>query len=191
MTATVPDNELEGGGLVPPHEDDMGDLDDLLLEPPQLPEPDGLDDLDALLDESVKLRDEEREVKAARDRLKRRYASGSGRTPEEIAEDEARVREWELRNNWEAVANIAFWERHRCTNCGRQQTIFRQLMLKQHHRTFPDTIRWQQVDETVPDLPQENLVEKWEVGMCTNCAPEFGFDFQEVPVGEWRAGGPV
>ena len=180
---------------LPAPDDGLGELSDMLdeceLDPPTITMGEGaglpdLDDLDSLLNESVKLRDEAREAKAAADRLKRRYASGSGRTAEEVAEDEARVREWELRHNWEATANIALWERHRCVNCGRQQTIFRQMMLKQRHRVFPDTVRWQQTDETVDGLPAENLVQKWEVGMCTNCAGEFGFGFQDVPVGEWK-----
>lgn len=143
-------------------------------------------DLDDLLAESVQLRDEEREVKAARERLRKRGVLASGRTPEEVAEDEARIREWELRHDWEAIAGVAFWEAHKCTNCGRKQTIFRQLMLKQTHRQYPDTLRWQQVDELPSDLPQENQVQKWEVGMCTHCAGHFGFDFQSVPTGEWQ-----
>lgn len=166
--------------------DPNSELDDLLAEcdlpAPSVPEP---DDLDALLAESVQLRDAEREMKAARERLKRRYTSGSGRTAQEIAEDEARVRAWEAANLWDNVAGIAQWEKHRCVNCGRGQTIFRQLMLKQRHRETPNTWRWQSVDEIPEGLPQENLVQKWETGMCTHCAGEFGFDFKEVPVGEW------
>ena len=144
-----------------------------------------LDDLDSLLSESVALRNDEREAKAARERLRKR-ASGSGRTEAEIAADEARVQEWEMRNNWQATANVSLFEKHKCLNCGRAQTIFRQLMLKQQHRVFPNTVRWQQVDETTPELPCEIQVQKWEVGMCTNCAGEFGFDFQHVAVSEWQ-----
>lgn len=143
------------------------------------------DDLDFLLTESVALRNEEREAKAAQERLRRR--SASGRTAEEVAEDEARVREWELKHQWEAIAAVALFEKHKCMNCGRSQTIFRQLMLKQQHRHLPDTLRWQQVDQ-LPDgveLPAEIQVQKWETGMCTHCAAEFGFDFKQVAVSEW------
>lgn len=147
-------------------------------------------DLDALLGESVAQRDAEREAKAARERLRRRGA-GSGRTPEEIAADEARVRDWEMKHDWQAVAAVALFEKHKCVGCGRSQTIFRQLMLKQQHRVFPATTRWQQVDEIadeLADLPREIQVQKWEAGMCTNCASEFGFDFQQVAVSEWTGG---
>lgn len=147
-------------------------------------------DLDALLGESVAQRDAEREAKAARERLRKR-SSGSGRTPEEIAADEARVRDWEMKHDWQATAAVALFEKHKCVNCGRGHTIFRQLMLKQQHRVFPDTTRWQQVDEIAEqyaDLPKEIQVEKWEAGMCTNCAGEFGFDFQLTAVSEWTGG---
>lgn len=152
--------------------------------------PNDFDDLDALLGESVTLRDTEREAKAARDRLRKRGA-GSGRTPEEIAADEARVREWEMKHDWEATAAVALFEKHKCTCCGRAQTIFRQLMLKQQHRIFPATTRWQQIDEIadeLSELPREIQVQKWETGMCTNCAEGFGFDFQQVAVSEWTGG---
>lgn len=145
-----------------------------------------VDDLDNLLSESLVIRDELREVQAIRERLKRKH-SGSGRTPQEVAEDEARVREWELRNDWEATANVALFERHRCNGCRRQQTIFRQLMLRQVHRTLADTTRWQQVNETVAELPYEIQVQKWESPMCTNCSDAFGFDFKTCDVGEWAS----
>lgn len=146
---------------------------------------DSLNDLESLLMESVAIRDEEREAKAAQERLRKR--SGSGRTPEEIAEDEARVREWELKHQWEATAAVALFEKHKCTNCGRSQTIFRQLMLKQKHRQFADTWRWQQVDQIPEDsqLEAEIQVQKWETGMCTLCSHEFGFDFKQAKVSEW------
>lgn len=145
-------------------------------------------DLDALLGESVAQRDAEREAKAARDRLRRR-GTGSGRSLEEIAADEERVREWEMKHDWEATAAVALFEKHKCTGCGRAQTIFRQLMLKQQHRVFPATTRWQQVDEIadeLADLPREIQVQKWEAGMCTNCASELGFDFKNTAVSEWQ-----
>ena len=94
-----------------------------------------------------------------------------------------------MKHDWQATAAVALFEKHKCTGCGRSQTIFRQLMLKQQHRTFPATTRWQQVDEIADsELPREIQVEKWETGMCTNCAGEFGFDFRQVAVSEWTGG---
>lgn len=174
----------------PPVQTPDDDLDDLLEESLEAeaeaePASETEADLDDLLAESVALRDDAKAAAEARDRLRKRHA-GSGRSAAEIAADEARVREWELRNDWEATANVALFERYKC-QCGRQQTIFRQIMQRQVHRQYQATERWQVVETTDPDLPSEIMVQKWTTGMCTNCASDHGFDFQTLPVGEWSA----
>jgi hypothetical protein len=139
------------------------------------------DDLEALLGEAKAAERDAREVKAARERAKR-----GGLTPAQREEDEARLREWEARHEWKDVANVAQWERHRCA-CGRQQTIFRQLMRKQVHRHLRDSVRYVQVEAQVASLPNELLVQKWNTPMCTSCAPRAGFDFETMPVKEYVA----
>ena len=139
------------------------------------------DDLEALLGEAKAAERDAREAKDARERVKR-----GGLTPAQRAEDEARLREWEARHEWRAVANVAQFERHRCA-CGRQQTIFRQLMQKQQHRHLRDSVRYVQVDAQIAALPNEILVQKWNTPMCTECAPRVGFDFKTLPVKEYVA----
>lgn len=139
------------------------------------------DDLEALLGEAKAAERQAHEVKEARERVKR-----GGLTPAQRAEDEARLREWEARNEWRDVANVALFERHRCA-CGRQQTIFRQLMRKQAHRHLRDSARYVQADAQLAALPQEILVQKWNTPMCTECSPCMGFDFKTMNVKEYVA----
>lgn len=156
------------------------DLEDLLeesLTPAARQEP---DPLEALLAESMAGAKEAAAAKAARERLKR-----GGQSAKDKAEDEERIRRWELANEWRTVANVALFERHRCA-CGRQQTIFRQLMERQENRHLRGSHRWQKVKATRPDLPCEIAVQKWETPFCTHCSGDAGFDFQTCRVTEWE-----
>lgn len=136
-------------------------------------------DLDDLLAESLAAAREEAEAKQARERAKR-----GGQSASEAAEDAERIRRWELAHEWKAVANVALFERHTCA-CGRHQTIFRQLMTRQQHRHLRDSQRWQRVDASLANLPNEVVVQKWETPMCPACAPQAGFEFRNVT--EWVA----
>lgn len=138
-------------------------------------------DLDDLLAESMVSVKAEREAKAARERLKR-----GGLSAADQAADAERIRQWELANEWKVVANVAMFERYRCA-CGRQQTIFRQLMQRQQHRHLRDSMRYQRAETQKADLPNEIAVQKWEVPMCTHCSPAAGFDFNTQQVKEWVA----
>lgn len=138
-----------------------------------------IDPLDELLSESLAEVAEQRATKDARERLKR-----GGATATQRAEDEERIRRWEALHEWKAVANVAQFERHKCA-CGRQQTIFRQLMTRQVHRHLK-VVRWQQAETTLADLPNEIVVQKWETPMCTYCADTRGFDFKTQSVKEWE-----
>lgn len=143
---------------------------------------DQIDSLDALLSESITSVREEREAREARKRLKDRYRSGVSAA--QIAEDAQRVAEWEARHEWRDVFNVALFERHRCA-CGRQQTIFRQLMREQEHRHVKETRRWVVAEASLANLPNRVLVQKWDTPMCTNCAEPAGFPFTNVK--EWEA----
>lgn len=139
------------------------------------------DDLEALLGEAKAAERDAAEVKAARERAKR-----GGLAPAQREEDVQRLREWEAKHEWRAVANVAQFERHRCA-CGRQQTIFRQLMQKQQHRHLRGSVRYVQVEVQLADLPNEILVQKWSTPMCTECCTRQGFDFTTMPVKEYVA----
>lgn len=139
------------------------------------------DVLDDLLAESMAEVKEAQAVKNARERLKRGEVSDKERQA-----GEERIRRWELANEWRPVANVALFERYKCA-CGRQQTIFRQLMQRQEHRHMRGTQRWQQVEAGKADLPNEVAVQKWNTPMCTECSPRAGFTFGAGRVTEWRA----
>jgi hypothetical protein len=160
---------------------DNDDLDDLLQE--SLPSGSAgadIDPLDALLAESLAESREQLEAKLARDRAKR-----GGQSAAQKAEDDERIRRWELAHEWKAIANVALFERYRCA-CGRQSTIFRQLMTRQQHRHLRDSQRWQRAESSIADLPNEVVVQKWDSPMCPSCAPQAGFEFRNVT--EWIGG---
>jgi hypothetical protein len=143
--------------------------------------PNDFSDLEALLTEATTAQRDAARVKEARERAKR-----GGLAPQERAEDEARIRAWEARNEWQDAANVACFERYRCA-CGRQQTIFRQLMRRQTHRHLKQgATRWIEATESLASLPSEIVVKRWNTPMCTTCAPAAGFDFthhmaKEIP----------
>lgn len=146
------------------------DLEALLTE--------SIDPLDELLAESLAATREAADAKIARERIKR-----GGGSAKERAEDEARIQRWELAHEWKPVANVALFERHECA-CGRHQTIFRQLMIRQQHRHLHMSQRWQQTTASIADLPSEVVVQKWASPICVQCAPRAGFTFNNVT--EWQ-----
>lgn len=139
----------------------------------------GTDPLDDLLAESMAATKEALEAKQARERRKR-----GGQSAADAAEGAERIRRWELAHEWRAVANVALFERYEC-QCGRHQTIFRQLMTRQQHRHLRDSQRWQQADSALTDLPNEVVVQKWQTPMCPACSSQVGFEFRNVT--EWKA----
>lgn len=143
--------------------------------------PNDFDDLEALLTEAKDAERTAREAKDARERVKR-----GGLTASQRAEDEARLRDWEAKHEWRDEANVALFERYRCA-CGRQQTIFRQLMRKQVHRHLRDSVRYVKMDAQSIHLESEILVQKWETPMCTECAPRNGFSFTTMKIKEYVA----
>lgn len=158
---------------------DLPELDDLLTTKPSSTEPsedsDDLPDLDDLLAEAKAEQREARELKEARERRKRGGALSE--------EDLARLREWEAKHEWRDISNTALFNKYHCTGCGRNQTTFSRLMRRQEHRHLRNTERWTTVQDIDPDLPNEVAVQKWTVGMCTNCCHQAGFEFKNVK--EW------
>lgn len=152
----------------------FAELDALLVE--VTPEADPMEEL---LQEALQEAAVEKHAKAARDRIKR-----GGQSAAQIAEDAERIRLWELAHSWTAVANVALFERHECMGCGKHQTIFRQLMSHEVHRTMKATERWVAVEAAKADLPNEVAVQKWEAPMCPACSPKMGYVFRNVK--EWQ-----
>lgn len=176
------DKQVLSDAVCPP--EDLPELDDLLTTKsndtaPVDDEADGddLPDLVDLLSESVEQAKEARAVKEAAERRKRGGALSE--------EDLARLREWEARHEWRDIGNTALFCKYHCNGCGRNQTIFMQLLRHQEHRHMKETFRWTATTEAKTDLPNEVAVQKFVVGMCTNCCVHAGFEFKNVR--EWEA----
>lgn len=137
-------------------------------------------ELDELLAESLSAAEERKQVESA----KRRLAAGNKQTAEA---DGALVRSWQSRNVWQDLATVAVFERYKCTTCGTQSTIFRQLMRKQCQRTNASTIRYEATGTAPDTLPREVVVQKWSTSMCTKCCEFDGFSFADG-VTEWQGG---
>lgn len=160
---------------------DLPELDDLLTTKPSATEPEGSDPddlpaLDDLLAESTEQSKLERAVKEAKERRKR----GGGLSSEDLA----RLAKWESKHEWRDSGNTALFEKTHCQGCGRNQTVFSQLMRRHEHRHLRATERWVVATAVDPKLPNEVAVRKFIVGMCTNCCHQAGFVFQNVK--EWE-----
>jgi hypothetical protein len=154
------------------------DLEELEQESPAQPAPE-VDPLEALLAESLKSRDDKLAAKAARDRIKR-----GGLNSTEKIETEALIREWELRHEWEVVANVALFERQEC-HCGVNRTVFVTLLSRQVHRHMKDKPqRWTRTDKALTALPNEVKVRVKAVEICDVCAEGKGWNLQQAT--EWR-----
>jgi hypothetical protein len=129
------------------------------------------DDLDALLQESVALREEEQATRKLREDLKKGRMSKA-----EKEETERKIREWEARRVWNTLANVLVWDRIVC-DCGHEVLVFSHLMHMQEHREIAAN-RTVIAEETVPGLP--NLIAKQtiEVPVCECCAAGKGFDLK-------------
>lgn len=130
-------------------------------------------DLDALLAESVTSVMESKAAKKAKERL----AKG-GLTPQELAEDKARLAAWEMRHVWKPEANVARFVEQECTRCGDFQYFFQGLFQRQSHRHFPtQQRRWVAVPAQVADLPNEVMTEAKQVPFCGECLEQVGFSW--------------
>lgn len=137
-----------------------------------------LDDLEALLGESMASVKEEAEAKAARERIKR-----GGQSTAERQADAERMRRWELAHEWKIVANVGLFKRYACT-CGSVTTVFEGLMTRQTHRHLRDSSRWQVVQAVRADLPNETMIQHHPRTTCPECAGKLGFDLSRA--GEWK-----
>jgi len=130
-------------------------------------------DLDDLLASAVAQRDEVQANKNNRERLKRQSISAAER-----AEIEAKVREWESRNVWTTLANVAVFEHVSC-DCGYYVEVFSHLMHEQKHKTTVGLTRLI-VADTMADAPQKVAKQYSNVSVCCECAGTKGWDTENV-----------
>lgn len=160
----------------------MDELDQLLVESKQakqkLP---AFSDLDDLLAESISIREEAKAVGDNREKLKRQNLK-----PDERAEIEAKVREWEARNLWTPVAVVAVFERVMCS-CGYFTDAFSHMMHKQVHKHQKQTTRLIRDDEVPGNLPRIVARQVAEVEICAECADTKGWNLNEAEEIEWQA----
>lgn len=136
------------------------------------------DDLDDLLRESVKMSDEDKAIKFLREKQKR-----GGLTKAERDEDEARIRDWESRREWDTKANVGVFNKTLCS-CGGFAITWSHLMHMQHHKTSKVT---RNVRATVEVAAVPNLIayQVITVDCCEECARDKGWDLSQPPASVW------
>lgn len=155
----------------------MPDLDQLLSESVDK-QSDGMDDLDALLGESVSLRNEEAAVKFLREKQKK-----GGLPKAERDEDEARIRAWESKMEWDTKANIGVFNKTLCT-CGSATFTWSHLMHMQVHKEKRVTrnVRATKQLALLPNLIAHQVL---TVDACEECATAKGWDLAQEPASVW------
>ena len=129
-----------------------------------------LPDLDDLLTSAVAARNDKVAAKQSRERL----AKG-GLTQQEREEDLARLREWEARNLYKPVANVARFVESCCANCGEFSYLFTGLMERQAHRHVDTTQRWLATQTAKTGLDNEVMVARQTTPFCIECMDRVGF----------------
>jgi hypothetical protein len=149
---------------------DLPDLEDLITESSG-----SIPDLDDLLGTAKAEAKDKAEAKAARQRLVK-----GGLSDREREEDLARLREWESRNLYKPVANVACFIESSCTKCGDYTYLFTGLMERQVHRHVATTQRWLKTDIIKTDLDNEVMVREQTTPFCVECMADVGFTFNNA-----------
>lgn len=132
-----------------------------------------LDDLEALLAESLSARSLEARVKADRKRL----AAGAGDlSPEEREKLRATILRWETDYEWQPLAFVALVEEQVCSHCAARATHFIGLYQRQQSRRDESAHRFvlwtpQLVVGDAARLPREHARRHREVPVCGSCLP--------------------
>lgn len=152
------------------HEDILNALLEESLAPPRALAAsaalDPLDDLDALLAESLSHKAKEERHKRNREAQKRGFV---GISKEEAAEINEQVRQWELEREWRPDSNLAIFTRQTCV-CGTQSLTFSRFMQHQVHREKVTVARWVKTPAVVIGIPTLGAVEDKAVCVCAECA---------------------
>lgn len=141
----------------------------------------GLEDLDALLGESMALKEEEAHVKWLRERTKK-----GGLTAEQAREDEARIRAWEAKREWKVTANVGVFELHECS-CGNTTSVWAGLMHAREHRTMKVT-GYVRATEQIASLPNLVAAQIVKVDCCPACAGMKGWNLDKEVDIVWEEG---
>lgn len=129
------------------------------------------DDLETLFAEAMHGARESAEAKNARERIKR-----GGLSAVERAADAERIRQWELKHEWIAVANVAAFEEHVCMACDTAHRVFTGVLIRQRHRNLQNgAMRWQP-GTVKTGLASEVAIRRIEQPMCEDCAESNGWD---------------
>lgn len=132
-------------------------------------------ELDALI--AVEL--EKKETKSAAEKARDRLRQGRG-TKEEQEADNQRVREWEAKYMWDAVATTAIFTEQVCDRCGDYQYLFSGLFRHEQHRTQADSQRWVKLDAPADEtLPKTIMTQEKRVPMCAECCSMDGFEWEQ------------
>jgi hypothetical protein len=161
-------------------DEDFDELEELLNPKPEpdADEPDEeeeVDELEALLGEAMADKKIADAVKAARAKAK----GGFGLS----AEDQERIRKWELAKEWLPVANTALFKRYVC-QCGFHSTVYEGLMLEQRHRHSHHVNRWTTQEAALASLPNKTAIRVASIPMCQRCAASKGYSL--VTDLQWR-----
>ena len=160
---------------------DLIDEEPELLEAPAAPA-DPFADLDELLKEAVAAQAE----KTAGERYRKALKS-PGLSQTEVAEIQAKLREWEDRREWNSVAETALTIKTYCTTCRSWTSSFGGFFKHQVHRDKKQLERWLAIPRPQGGLPKERAVRKVEEKHCLCCLPLRGFGEDTVEV-IWEGG---
>lgn len=177
------DNDDNGEGLSDLSQTEQealqDELEELLADRITLAPP-AVDDLDALLSESMAAHTQIVQGRAAKERLRR-----GGQSEAERREDAARVAAWEAAHEWQAVASVALFHDAVCL-CGASTRGFQGLFTRELHRHLRGTQRWRRVEAVQAFLPSEVAIRGVQVPMCGACAFDKGWDISKAYTWEAR-----
>lgn len=129
-------------------------------------------DLDALLADSMQAKQDAIRIKEIR-----KKRAGGGMLPHESLVASAKIREWDLKREWNPSADVAFFHTQHCASCGSAHTHFTGIYQKQRHRTLAID-RWIKSDSVSnKGLPKEVKNEDENVPLCSDCTTSSGWSF--------------
>lgn len=135
------------------------------------PSESGLDDLDMLIVESMKEQKAHDAVITARRALK-----NSSLSKADTEALQARVTEWEMKREWDAVAAVVIFETQSCANCNSEHSHYVGLFQRQLSRTNRNT-RWVKATNMMNiGLPKEIKYQIAVSDLCIECVSTFGWE---------------
>lgn len=130
--------------------------------------PDSEFDLDTLLQESMRERKQALQHKEDRNALRNGLLSSTER-----AESEARIREWENKNEWTSKAQVILYNVWRCQCGSKSMAVFHCFAIRQQHKINRFSERFLPVKgaDLPAQLPKESKEISHTTEFCQECAP--------------------